>query len=230
MTESNLPVPARGRGKPPVISKGDGSDLKQDSKYHSLAHAMRVAKERLQIEEQDDFDPDPDPYGYAQEFENELGIQLLEPQWKAKPDDQRWVRRIKRRSRKAAVARLYLMGYSPHEIAVRVKTSETTVYADIKAVSAEWRRSYLDDIEVLASRDLARLDEMFQKLSPAIEQGEVKSIQAAVEIIRERGNILGYRHGVSVDIEQHIRELATSQGMDPDQAVLIAQRISVRYK
>jgi hypothetical protein len=122
------------------------------------------------------------------------------------------------------------MGYTTNDIANQLEISEIIVKRDIEFVSIEWRKSYLDDIETLASRDLARLDEMFNKLSRGIERGDVKSIRAGVEIIKERGDILGYRHGVSVDITEHVRELAISQGLDETTALDVARRVSLRYK
>lgn len=198
-------------------------------KITDLAAAMRRAQEMLAFERNEEFN-DPDPYGYLQEIENESGTSLLDDEWKAEPDDDTWNRRIRSRARKAAIARLYLMGYTTNDIANQLEISEVTVKRDIEFVSLEWKKSYLDDIETLASRDLARLDEMFNKLSRGIERGDVKSIRAGVEIIKERGDILGYRHGVSVDITEHVRELAISHGLDEGTALEVARRVSLRYK
>lgn len=221
--------------KPDEIIPGDvivqmpQSPMVREYKVKNIHDAMRLAMENLAFEGLEE-SGDPDPYGYVQEIEESTGIDLLSPKWKSKPDDDRWNRRVKSRARKAAVARMYLMGYSVAEIANKVEVSESTVVNDINIVTQEWRDNYLEDIETLASRDLARLDDMFNKLATNIEQGNVGAIKTAVEIIRERGNILGYRQGVQVDIEQHVREIAASQGLDPDQAVQMAQRISIRYK
>lgn len=218
----NLPEPVRD-----VIVQP--SFIRNESKITNLADAMRRAHDNLAFAESEDFN-DPDPYGYTQEIENSTGADLLEPNWKAFPDDDRWVKRVNSRARKAAVARMYLMGYPFPKIAEMLEISEITVTRDIENISQEWRRSYLEDMEVAASRDLARLDEMFYKLAAGIELGDTKSIRAGIEIIRERGNILGYRQGVQVDVEQQIREIAISSGMDPDRAVQIAQRVSIRLR
>lgn len=220
-TLPSIPATAISRGSP---------ELREERKFASLQAAINNARENLRDPELLG-DPDPDPYGYAQELENDVeGLQLLEEQWKAKPDDQRWVRRIKARSRKAAVAKYYLEGRTVQWIAAKCKTSQLTIYRDISQISAEWRRSYLGDIEMLASRDLARLDEMYLHLQRGINSGDTKAIDAGIKIIVERGNILGYRQGVQVDIEQYVREVASSAGYDPEKAVAMAQRISVRFK
>lgn len=229
-----LPEPTGHEGPHSHINRGETGlteKAKANEKITSLSEAMELALERVREDEFSPIeDPDPDPYGYAQEFEHEFGVNILAPKWKASPDDDKWVKRIKSRARKTAVARMYLEGYTTAQIAMKCKVSEVTIHRDIVAITNEWRESYLDDIEVLASRDLARLDEMLLRLAKQIEKGSINAIKAGVDIIRERGNILGYRHGVQVDIEQHIRETAEAAGFDPDTAVSIAQRVRVRYE
>lgn len=204
----------------------------QDYRVATMAEAMRVAKARS--DEMDNGnpieDPDPDPYGYMQELEAYFGVNILDPFWKAQPDDFKWVKRLRARARKAAVAKLFLLGFRTPDIAEKVQISEAQVMADLALIEREWRNSYLADAEGIAIRDLERLDLYLTKLAPAIERGDVKAINSAVEIIRERGNIVGYRQGMQIDIEQYVREVAASNGFDPDQAVSIANRISVQFK
>jgi hypothetical protein len=214
--------------QPTAIRGGDGTDIMAKQKFQNISDAIRNARDVIRDPELLE-EKDPDPYGFAQQLENEFGIDLLTAGWKSHPGDQLWEKRIKARARKATVARLYLQGVPVSDIAMKVRVSDVTVYKDIASISTEWRRSYMNDIEALASRDLARLDEMFSALFDDIEKGDTRAIAAGIEIIKERGNILGYRQGVQVDIEQHIREIASAQGYDPDKAVSLAQRISVKY-
>jgi len=195
-------------------------------KVENMAQAMEVALQRTRAVENED----PDAYGYLQEVENELQVDLLDMRWKAKPDDEIWVKRLRARARKATVAKLFLEGHKVPEIAKLVQTSEVTIMKDLGALSNEWRRSYLDDIELLAGKDLERLETYLVALAPGISRGDTKSIVAAVEIIKERGSILGYRQGVQVNIEEYVREVASANGFDPDRAVEIASRISVTMK
>lgn len=204
----------------------DNPEAIEAFKLTSMSDAMRLAREASRTIE----DPDPDPYGYGQDLEHEYGVNLLEPKWKAEPDDDRWNKRTKARARKAAVARFYLLGHKVSDIAKKVKVSEVTVYNDIKNIQLEWRKSYLDDIEILAAKDIAALDYMLQKLMPGIDRGDPKAVMAALSIIQERGNILGIRAGVQVDIEQQVREVAESAGYDPDKAVALAQKISITMR
>lgn len=208
-----------------IIKKGD-PEYQEEIKLTTMGDAMNLAMQRARTIDDDD----PDPYGYGQELEEQFGIDLLTPNWKAKPDDLTWVKRVKGRARKAAVSKLFLQGYNVQEISTKVAVSEVTVHKDLENLGREWRKSYLADIEVLAGKDLARLEEYLKKLAPGIENGNTKSIQQAVEIIKTRAQILGYQQGVQVNIEQYIREVAASAGYDPDKAVEIATRISYSFK
>jgi hypothetical protein len=220
-------IPAKRAGRPMVgVATQSTQQEISDFKISTMADAMELARQRVR----DVDDPDPDPYGYASELENELGLDLLDAEWKAKPDDDRWIKRVKGRARKSAVSRLFLNGHKVAEIARRMKVSEATILHDINMLSQEWRRQYLGDIEILAGKDLERLESYLVALAPGIERGDVKSISAALEIVRERASILGYRQGVQVDIEQYVREVAESHGYDPDKAVQLAQRISITMK
>lgn len=195
-------------------------------KLSSMADAMELAMQRNKTID----DGDPDPYGYGQELEDQFGIDLLTPNWKAKPTDTRWAKRIKARARMASIAKLFLKGYSPADIAEKVAVSIVTVHKDLQHLSQEWRKSYLEDIETLAARDLTRLDYLLSQLADGIEAGDTKSINSAIEIVKTRAQILGYREGVQVDIEQYIMEVAEANGYDPKKAVQIAQRIRVSMK
>lgn len=207
----------------PVIFRDADEPIPDDERVTNMAQAMNRAVGFLQEE-------DPDPYGYIQEIENQLGVDMLPSRWKAKPDDSRWVARMRGRARKVAVARMFLHGFTPQQIADKLEVSEGTVHGDIANCGQEWRKSFVADFEVMAGKDLTRLEMYLQKLSPGIERGDVKSIQTAVDIIKERGSILGYRQGVQVDIEQYVREVAEANGFDPTKAVEIASRISVTMR
>lgn len=201
----------------------------------TMEDAIRVAKMRDQAMDEgllpSLFDEnDPDPYGYLSELEQEMGIQLQDAQWTATPDEPLWQKRIRARGRKAMVSKLFLQGYRVPMIAEQLRCSETTVVRDLQRVQLEWRHSYLGDMETIAATDMQRLEYYLLQLAAGIERGDVKSINSAVEIIKERGNILGYRQGMSVDIEQYIREVAESNGFDPDRAVQIASKVSFSFR
>lgn len=216
----NLPAP-----KSTVLSRGD-SEAIEAFKLTSMADAMNLARQRVREVDDDD----PDPYGYAQELENEFDWDILPKKWKANPDDPQWIKRMKARARRAAVANFYVTGHKISDIAKKCKVSEVTVYRDMQVMMQDWRKSYLEDIETLAAKDLATMDFMLQRLHNGIMRGDPKSISVALSILQERANILGTRQGVQVDIEEYVREVASANGYDPDTAVAHARKISITMK
>src|ERR1041385_4936990 len=112
-----------GKGNPALLEAGT------PSRYDTLSQAIEQAKRNLQREFLGD--GDPDPYGYADELEKESGADLLPVNWKARPDDSLHVKRQKARARRTAVARFYLMGLGPKQIAMKCKVNEATIYDDL---------------------------------------------------------------------------------------------------
>lgn len=193
----------------------------------SLAGAMSLALSRAREID----DPDPDPYGYLQEIDAAFpNSGIMEPQWTARPNDPRWIKRVRARGRKSQVSARFLKGDSVPEIAQALSVSEATVYRDLTNLQMEWRERHMRDIEALAGQDLARLDMFMQKLAPAIDRGDVQAIKAGLDIVKERGSILGYRAGLQVDMEEFVRSAAESAGLDPNEAIIVARRISVNYR
>ncbi len=175
-------------------------------------------------------DPDPDPYGYAQQVEEQTGLTLLPKTWKASPDDTLYNKRLLARGRRAQVQQLLLSGIPREEIARELGVAEVTIDRDIRAINEEWRDSYLASAEDIAAKNIARLESYLSALQGGISRGDTKAINTAVEIIKELNNVVGVRQGVQVDIEQYIREVAESNGFDPDAAVAIAQKITITMK
>ena len=209
----------------PILMQPD-TEAVETHKYHSMADAMELARQVARIQGDDD----PDPYGYVQDIERDLGLELLEPRWKAKPDDDLFIKRAKARARKMAVMKLFMSGFNPKEIAEKVKVSESTVVYDIQMIQSEFRREYLNDAEALAAKDLARTEYWLSRLAPGIDRGDTKSIGVAVEILKERASILGYRAGVQIDMTTFIMEVAESNGFDPQKAIAIAERVAGSMK
>lgn len=198
---------------------------REPAKIASLRDAMALAVQKgLEIED------DPDPYGYGAELEATYGINLVSPSWESHPDDDRWVERHKSRGRMAIVAMLSLQGYSELQIANRVGASEISVRKDLGFIAREWKSRYLELAEDLAIKDLARLDYYLSRLTPGIVAGDVPSIRAAVDIVKQRAEIMGYKQGMQFDAEFVVRQAAESQGLDPERAVEIAAKVSMHMK
>lgn len=221
------PIPSyvRQQATGPVLLQPDEEAVRKH-KYSSMWDAMELARQVVRLGDDDD----PDPYGYVQDIERDLGLDLLEPRWKAQPDDNLYVKRAKARARKMAVMKLFMHGFTFKEIAEKVKVSEATVFGDVQMIQAEFRREYLNDAEALAAKDLARTEYWLSRLAPGIDRGDTKSVAVAVEILKERASILGYRQGVSIDITQYIVEVAQANGFDPAKAIQIAERVAGSMK
>lgn len=209
----------------PILLQPDEEAVKAH-KYSNMYDAMQLAQQVARTQADDD----PDPYGYVQDIERDLGLDLLEPRWKAQPDDNLFIKRAKARARKMAVMKMFMGGFTTKDIAEAVQVSESTVVYDIQMIQAEFRREYLNDAEALAAKDLARTEYWLSRLSPGIERGDTRSIGVAVEILKERASILGYRQGVQIDITQYIMSVAESNGYDPQKALQIAERVAASLK
>src|ERR1041385_3584166 len=140
-----IPKSVRQGAVGPILLQPDEEAVK-NHRIGSMADAMELAKQVARIQSDDD----PDPYGYVQDIERDLGLDLIEPRWKAKPDDGLFIKRAKARARKMAVMKLFMSGFNPKEIAEKVKVSEATVVGDIQMIQSEFRREYLNDAEALA--------------------------------------------------------------------------------
>jgi AraC-like DNA-binding protein len=217
-----------------VVTYEPEDDERLAYRVATITDAMRVAKLREAEEKNRQTVPppeeDPDPYGYLQEIGNQLSYEVLAPHWKANPDDPMWVKRVKARAKKEEITKLLIQGHKVPEIARRCNLSESTVVKYIMDVQAEWRRSYMDDAELMAARDMDRLDYYLSQLAEKIEEGDIKAINSAIEIVRVRANILGYAQGVQVDISQYIAEVAEANGFDPERAIALASRVSISMK
>ena len=60
--------------------------------------------------------------------------------------------------RRSQVADLYLRGFLQHDIATRLKISQSQVSRDLKELSKQWQQSALIDIDEIKGRELARLN------------------------------------------------------------------------
>lgn len=208
MVKPNHPVPRREQPKVPTL-------------YDALEYARSQGYE---------FDGDPDPYAYGAELEQTYGIDLINPEWKSSPDDDKWVERFRSRGRKAIIAMLMIKGYSENQISKRIGVSEVVVRRDLEAIHREWRQRYLGLHEDRAVLALAKLDYMLTRLMPAIDSGDPQAVRAAAELIKIEGNMIGFNQGIQMDAEIIVRQAAEAHGLDPDRAVEIATKVSMHLK
>lgn len=89
-------------------------------------------------------------------------------------------RNVKVESRRTDVARLYLRGKSQQQIADELEVTRKTVWSDIQAIRAEWKKERLDDAEELINIELAKIDQMEAEAWAAWERSKQPTVQRVV--------------------------------------------------
>lgn len=140
--------------------------------------------------------------------------------------------RARAEQRRKAVAELLHRGHTEVEIAAAVGAAPSTVHCDIVQLRRQWYEANLEAINEAVAQDLGRLNWVLTCLAERVASGEPKAAEAyckVVELINKlRGTLAG--GNVVVDTESFVRRVAEEHGFDGEQAVQIAQRISVRTK
>lgn len=129
-------------------------------------------------------------------------------------------------ARQERVAYLMLLGWTAIKIADEVGVNPSTISYDIKEIRAKWQQQTVDAVAQAAITDVARLDFIIIGLLP-LAISDVRAADACLKAIHQKATILGYNTGVSVDVEEYIRDLAVQNGASPDRAMEIATRISL---
>lgn len=142
--------------------------------------------------------------------------------------------RAKVEFRRTEIAKLLIRGWGPSRIAEHLSLPVNTVSTDIKVMEAQWRSTQLEQVEKVALYDLMRLEQAVDRLMPIIEkegvEKAIKAVDALAKVIQLRGDILGYRQGVTVDIESYVRAVAEANGFDPERAVELAQKVVISIR
>ena len=73
--------------------------------------------------------------------------------------------------------------------------------------------------------ELRRLDKLLDAQWDKALNGDLGAVQAVLRIMDRRATYLGLDAPVKVDLEQRIREGAMAEGLDPDEAVAIANEV-----
>lgn len=92
-----------------------------------------------------------------------------------------------------------------------------------KAVGRALYRIQAEPVKQIREMEQARLDRMMRAIWPKVLRGELDAIATALRIEERRSKLLGLDQADRVDIEQRVRVIAVSLGLDPEQAVLKAQ-------
>lgn len=138
--------------------------------------------------------------------------------------------------RRTEVGKLLARGWNVVRIAERMGLPVNTVSQDKLVLEAEWKETQLENAERAAALDLTRLDMAIDRLLFIIDNPKVgvfnltRAIEQLTRIVQLRGEILGYRQGVTVDIESYVRAVAEANGYDPEAAVELAQKVVISIK
>lgn len=78
--------------------------------------------------------------------------------------------------RREQVAALYLRGYRQRQIAEQLKTSQSTISKDLKALHQEWKESRLHSMDEAKAAELDRLAEVEREAWEAWEQSKKDAV------------------------------------------------------
>lgn len=132
------------------------------------------------------------------------------------------------RARRVLVADGVLDHKSQRELAAELGVVVSTINADMKAIRIEWQRERIESAEHAAAEDLQRLAEMEAAIRPAVLRGEHQAIDRQLKIMERRAKMLGIDAPTQIDLFGFIRKLAEEEGLDPEEAVAEAVRLTDR--
>lgn len=133
------------------------------------------------------------------------------------------------------IAFAVMSGWSDVHIAEHFGLTIREAISSVSSIRDRWRRNTIQDLQIGIDMDVARLEFIVQTMLPRLitansarDAGTVADV--CIKAIQEKGAILGYRQGMTIDIESYIRQLAESNGFSGDDAIEIATRISLTLK
>lgn len=135
--------------------------------------------------------------------------------------------RMRRRlERLQQVAALRLGGVRDQRVIARqLGVGQQTISRDFAALDRLYRERAAADIAAAKGQDLERLDQLVLALWRPATQGSLGAVDRVLSIMQRRAALLGLDAPARVDIEQRVRAVAVSYGLDPDAAVAEVQRI-----
>lgn len=140
------------------------------------------------------------------------------------PPSKKVERRILERRRK--VSQLRLAGVRDQRtIAAKLEVSLGTINSDFKALDDVYRERSAEDIATAKGQDLERIDELIAALWTEAKRGKWLAIDRIIALMERRARLLGLDAPHRIDIEMRVRQLAADLGLDPDEAVVEAQRV-----
>ena len=93
--------------------------------------------------------------------------------------------------RRKTVSANLLAGLTYAEIGRALNVSKATITGDKKAILAEWRKHYAQEIDELVSLQLRRLDVLLNAVWEKARNGDERAIDKALAIMDRQNEILG---------------------------------------
>jgi hypothetical protein len=93
--------------------------------------------------------------------------------------------------RRGRVATLLLAGATYKQIGKSLGVHVNTVYTDVKAIRAEWRKERVSAYDEICDQECKRLDTMLLSIWDQARQGDIKAIETALKIGDQRARLMG---------------------------------------
>lgn len=140
--------------------------------------------------------------------------------------------RLRAEERRSRLARIVHLGWTEARMAEHLGIPASTLHYDLQALRKQWYAATFEDTNATIAKDCALLGYAMQCLIPGVEAGNAKAVEALAKCIELRGKLAGVLVGgtAHIDITNYVRDLAASNGYDPERAVELASRISVALK
>ena len=118
-------------------------------------------------------------------------------------------------ARRVKALDLRLSGLSYRQIASGLSIQISQAFRDVGAMLKEYASETADSVR---NAEMARLDRMMLAHWPGVLEAKIEPTRLVLEIMRRRAALLGLDAPRKIDITTWIREMAISEGLDPDQA------------
>lgn len=133
-------------------------------------------------------------------------------------------RRIQAHDRQIEALKLRTEGKSFPEIAQALGFSGPS--GAFQAVETALRATLREPAAELRTLEVERLDELLKGLWATATAGDTTAVDRVLKIMERRAKLLGLDAPSKIDITERVRVLAEEMGMDPDAAVIEAERIA----
>jgi len=144
--------------------------------------------------------------------------------------------------RRTRVTQMYLRGISLGEIAQEMGIEISSIRQDLALVKDRWIGAAVMDMDLLVHEEIAKLSYLESVYWAAWEKsadptgahakqrkysvaGDPAFLQGVYMCIDRRIKLLGLDAPIKIDVTEHVRAMAIAAGLDPDEAVMEAEKV-----